>query len=116
MEETIKRLNQLASDLSVEWSKRSEGGYTVSEYATLMTMSLRAMIAAADLIPVKGEERKELVMHYAGELFDKFAHRIVPIYLKPVWFVVAPAARQLAMSLASGTIEGLLPIVRGETA
>lgn len=114
MEDTIKRLNDIAAGLSVEWQIRSEGGFTIAEYGTLMTMSLKAMVEAAELIPVSGTQRKELVMHYAGELFDRYASLIVPIYLKPAWWLLAPAARQLALSLASGTVEAILPMVRGE--
>jgi hypothetical protein len=114
VEETIKRLNDIAAGLSIEWQIRSEGGFTVAEYGTLMTMSLKAMVEAADVIPISGTQRKELVMHYAGELFDKYASQIVPLYLKPAWWLLAPAARQLALSLASGMVEAILPMVRGD--
>jgi len=103
------RANEYAEECRVKYAD----GLTISEFSSLVVTGLRLFIAAADSIPVNGAERKKWVLYYAGELFDAFADKIVPVYVKPFWFMLRPAARTLMQNLAGGAIESLLPVVRG---
>lgn len=88
------------------------GGITVAEFGELAVALMRIAISAADAIPVDGAMRKEFVVNAIGLLFDEVADRCVPTLAWPIWLIVRPAVRSLALLAASGAIESLLPLVR----
>jgi len=93
-------------------SKRAEDGLSLQDFSAIFFGGVRLAIAAVDGIPIEGSERKRMVMHFAGTLFDKYADKVIPIYAYPFWIVVKPAAKMLLMSLAAGAVEAILPLVR----
>lgn len=93
--------------------KLSEGGLTISEFGELLVALLRLAVKLADGYQVPGEQKKAWVLEIVGVFFDEVADGLVPIYAKPVWFLLRPAVRSLVLSLASGAIESILPLVRG---
>ena len=83
--------------------------------AELLVSGMRLGIAAVDGVAgLTGEQRKAEVLALVAQLFDEFAGRAIPLAFYPVWILAKPAARALALSLASGAIESLLPLVRGQ--
>ena len=56
-------------------------------------------------------QKKSLSVNVAGDVFDAVAALVVPLPLKPLWWLIRPAARALCISLASGLVEGVVPIV-----
>lgn len=88
-------------------------GITVAEFGELFFALLRVLVAAADSVPAEGPQRKEWVLHAIGVFFDEVADYMVPTVAKPFWFMFRPGFRSLALSLASGAIESLLPLIRG---
>lgn len=92
---------------------KAADGLTIAELSELIVSGLRLGIAAVDGVAgMTGAERKSQVLELAGRLFDEFADKAIPLALYPLWLLVKPAVRALALSLASGAIESLLPIVR----
>jgi hypothetical protein len=94
--------------------EKSADGLTIAEFSELSVAGLKVAVAACDALSVGGSERKKISMECAAMLFDTLADACVPIFLKPVWWVLRPAARSLCLSLSSGAIEVLLPMIRGE--
>ncbi len=95
-----------------EVNERAKDGISLQDFSAIFFGGLRLAVAAVDAIPIEGVERKRMVMHFAGTLFDKYADKMIPIYVYPFWFVVKPAAKMLLMSLAAGAVEAILPLVR----
>jgi len=95
-----------------EVNERASDGLSLQDFSAIFFGSLRLAIAAVDSIPVDGVERKKMVMEFAGTIFNKYADRIIPLYLYPAWLLVKPAVRLLLMSIAAGAIEAILPLVR----
>lgn len=92
---------------------KAADGLTIAELSELIVSGLRLGIATVDEVAgMTGAERKKQVLELAGQLFDEFADRAIPLPLYPLWFFVKPAARALTLSLASGAVESLLPLVR----
>ena len=105
-------LNQkLAAYIEVARQKVSDG-LTVSELAELVLGALRLSIAAVDDLYAPGADKKATVVEMAATVFDQFADRVIPLPLRPVWWVFRPAARSLVCSLAAGAVEVLLPLIR----
>lgn len=94
--------------------ERAAGGLTVAEFGELLLAFLRVCISAADTFPMEGSERKTWVLHAVGVLFDEIADALVPVYLRPFWPLCRSCARSLVLKLASGAIEALLPLIRGD--
>lgn len=92
---------------------KAADGLTIAELSELIVSGLRLGIATVDgVAEMTGAERKAQVLELAGRLFDEFADRAIPLALYPLWLLVKPAARALTLSLASGAVESLLPLVR----
>lgn len=102
------RLGKFLQDVN----ERAKDGLSLQDFSAILFGGVRLAIEAVDAIPVEGSERKKMVMHFAGSLFDKYADKVIPIYVYPFWIVVKPAAKMLLMSLAAGAVEVLLPLVR----
>jgi hypothetical protein len=92
--------------------QRTRDGLTVPELAELILGALRLSIAAVDTLSAPGADKKATVIQVAATVFDAFADQVVPLALRPVWWVFRPAARSLVCSLAAGAVEVLLPLVR----
>jgi hypothetical protein len=92
---------------------KAADGLTISELSELLVSGMRLGIAAVDDVAgMTGAERKAQVLELVGRLFDEFADKAIPLAVYPLWLLVKPAARALALSLASGAVESLLPLVR----
>ena len=94
--------------------EKAADGLTVAEFSELSVGGLRIAVAACDALNVGGPERKKISMECAAMLFDTLADACIPIFLKPAWWLLRPAARSLCLSLSSGAIEVLLPMIRGD--
>jgi len=92
---------------------RASDGLTISEVCELTVSAMRIAIEAVDTLSVEGSEKKVIVLDLVAVIFENFADLVIPLPLKPVWWLVRPAFKSLALSLASGAIESLLPLVRG---
>ena len=87
-------------------------GITFGELVELIVAAMRLAIAAVDELGLAGDQKKAIVVDLAATLFDEFAGLAVPLPLKPVWWMVKPAARSLCQTLAAGAVEALIPLVR----
>ena len=92
---------------------RAADGLTISEVCELTVSAMRIAIEAVDTLTVEGSEKRVIVLDLVAVIFENFADLVIPLPLKPVWWLVRPAFKSLSLSLASGAIEALLPIVRG---
>ncbi|NDC63469.1 MAG: hypothetical protein EBZ59_05665 [Planctomycetia bacterium] len=92
--------------------RKAQNGLTVAEFGELMIALLQLAVAAADVLPHTGEERKSFVLEAVAVLFDTCADYCVPTLAYPLWLVVRPAVRSLVLAIASGAVEALLPVVR----
>lgn len=89
-------------------------GLTWGEFGELMVALLRLSIETLDHVgSLTGEEKREIVLHAVGRLFDLVADKAIPAVVYPVWLLVKSPVRSLVVALASGAIEQLLPMVRG---
>jgi len=89
------------------------GGITWSQFGELLIGLLRVAVEVLDHVGnLTGAEKKEIVLHAAGRLFDVVAGQAVPAALYPVWLLVRSPVRSLVLALASGAIEQILPLVR----
>ena len=94
---------------------KAADGLTLAEFTELGLGAIRISVHALDaLAMVAGDEKKRIVLEISGNTFDALADYMVPLAVKPVWWLVRPAARSLAQTLASGAIEAILPLVRGD--
>jgi hypothetical protein len=88
-------------------------GLTWGEFGQLLLALVKVAIHALDTLDhLTGAEKKEIVVHSAGVLFDAIADKAVPLALYPVWLIARPAVRSLIVALAGGAVEILLPMVR----
>lgn len=92
---------------------KAADGLTVAEFAEIVTSAMRLAIQSLDYFDGLGnDQKKQIVLDFVGDLFDEFADRLVPLYLWPIWLVSRSAIRLLVLSVASGAVEALLPLVR----
>jgi hypothetical protein len=93
--------------------RASESGISWSEFGELLVALLRLTITTVDeLHELTGSEKKEIVVHAAGILFDNVAGYAVPAWVSPFWFLARPSVRSLVVALSGGAVEILLPMVR----
>ena len=92
---------------------KAADGLTISELSELIVSAMRIAIGALDSIPVDGAQRKAIVIDFVGDMFDEFADRVVPLPLWPVWLLSKKTIRIIALAVAAGATEALLPLVRG---
>jgi hypothetical protein len=90
----------------------ASGGLTWIEFGDLLVGLLRLAITGAELFDLPGPVKKEIVLEAVAALFDSVADYAVPTMLLPLWLAARPAVRSLVLSLASGAIEQLLPLLR----
>lgn len=111
--EEASTLNQKVSAYISAAKLRASDGLTIAEVCELTVSAMRIAIGAVDALNVSGSEKKTIVLDLVRVLFEEFADLVIPLPLKPIWWLVRPAFKSLSLSLASGAIEALLPIVRG---
>ena len=92
---------------------RAKDGLTVAEFAEIALATMRLAVAAADESPMESSQKKDWVLEIVAAAFDQFAGLAVPVTLWPVWVIAKPALRALCLSLASGAIEFMLTVTRG---
>lgn len=89
-------------------------GITWSEFGSLLVALMRLSIQTLDTVDtLTGAEKREIVLHAVGVLFDLIADKAVPLTVWPIWVLARPAVRSLVLALASGSVEQLLTMVRG---
>jgi hypothetical protein len=93
--------------------RASAAGITWAEFGELFVALMRLSIRTLDAMDLlTGPEKKEIVLHAVGVLFDQVAHKAIPAVLWPVWVVSRSSIRSLILALAGGAVEILLPMVR----
>lgn len=112
---TLHDLSERVKAFVVEAQDRASDGISVADFAEIVVDLLRLVLAALDTIPADNASKKAWALSAVELLFDTLADKCVPVMIWPVWMIVRPAARQLVLLMASGLIEGLLPIVRAAT-
>lgn len=94
---------------------KAKEGLTVSEFGELFLALMRLCIEAVDSWEAAGDQKKELVLGALAELFDELADRAIPAYALPFWILARPVFRSALLALASGAIEVVLKLVRGQS-
>jgi hypothetical protein len=103
---------QLRAFIAVARVKAADG-ITLAEFAELGLAAMRVAIATVDALAVPGAEKRAAVLASVGVVFDALAGAVVvPPLMVPLWIVARPAIRSLALALAAGALETLLPLVR----
>ena len=91
----------------------SRDGITWGEFGELTVALLRLSIATLEQVStLSGAEKKEIALEAVAALFDTVADKAVPLTVYPLYMLARPAVRSLVLALASGAVEGLLPLVR----
>lgn len=91
---------------------RAADGLTIADLSHLTLDGMRLAIALLDRVTMPGADKKQEVLKLVAYLFDQFADACVPFAAKPVWWLVKPAVRALVLSISSGAVEFILPVVR----
>jgi hypothetical protein len=104
-------LDQISQLIEVTKARFADG-VSVSDLAEATVGGMRLAIGLLDRLDMAGAEKKAEVLKLVAYFFDQFADLCVPLVAKPVWWIVRPAVRALVLSLASGAVESLLPLVR----
>lgn len=98
----VERAQSLAKD-----------GLTIQEFGRLSVELMRLSISVLDTLQGPGADKKAIVIEAVGELFDAIADKCVPLAAYPLYVLFRPALRSLALAIAAGAIETLLPMIRG---
>jgi hypothetical protein len=104
-------LDQIGQLIEVTKARFADG-MSVSDLAEATVGGMRLAIGLLDRLEMPGAEKKQEVLKLVDFFFDQFADLCVPLVAKPIWWLVKPAVRALILSLASGAVESLLPLVR----
>jgi hypothetical protein len=107
-----KNFSDKISEFVFSVKVKAEDGLTVSELATITLDGMRLAITLLDRMQMPSVDKKAEVLRLVEYMFDTFADRVVPMYLKPIWFLMRSATRALVLSLAAGAVESLLPLIR----
>jgi hypothetical protein len=78
----------------------------------LIVAAMRLAIAAVDELELAGDQKKQIVADLAATLFDEFGDLVVPVVLRPAWWLIKPTLRSLIRTAAAGAVDALLPLVR----
>lgn len=91
-------------------------GLTLAEIGSATRGLLKLLVHTAELIGgVPGSQRKAWVMEAAEYFFDSVVQPAVPLFLRPVWWIVQPAVRAMYLSLCSELVELLVAEMKKET-
>ena len=94
---------------------QARDGLTWAEFGSLVAALVRLAVETLDATQtLTGPEKKAIVLESVGVLFDSLAVMCVPMTVYPFWFVIRSPARALAVAIAAGTIETILPLVRAK--
>lgn len=104
-------LTQIEEFLTVTRA-RVKDGITVADLSQITLGGMRLVIGLLDQVSMPGADKKAEVLKLVAYLFDNFADSCVPFLSQPVWWMVKPVVRSLVLSIASGAVEFLLPVVR----
>lgn len=105
-------LDQIAAFLETV-HRRSADGTTVAELAQNTVDAMRLAMTLLDTVTsMSGEEKKAEVLKLVSYVFDSYSDACVPLVAKPLWWIARPAVRALLLQVASGVVEGLLPVLR----
>ena len=113
--ESLNILKTSVEEFILRAKNLSKDGLTVAEFGHLFVDIMRLTIAAIDSIPIENSEKKVFVVQSVAILFDTVADKCIPLYVKPIWYLVKPAIRSLLLSVADGAVEGMLPMLREKT-
>lgn len=108
--ETVTTLESFLKDTRARFSD----GISLSDFGRTVFDGLRICIATVDALPMPGVERKEVVMAWAGDLFEAVSPLLVPTIAWPAWVLFRGTAKSVFLLVVSGAVESLLPIIRGE--
>jgi hypothetical protein len=92
--------------------KQANDGLTFAELCELVVAGMRLTIAAVDELDLAGPTKKQIVADCAVEIFTEFSDLMVPLPLRPLWWIIKPALRTLVHTAAAGAVDALLPVVR----
>ena len=102
------------SEFMEEAKRRAVDGVSTADVTALTLDAMRIAMTMLDGMVMDGKGKKAEVLRVAEYFFDSFADLCVPTIAKPLWWLMRPAVKALVMQLASGAVEALLPIVRGD--
>lgn len=102
LDEFIDKVNLVISDNKV----------SLQEFTMIVLCGIRMAIQFCDILPVDNSRRRIIVMATAGNLFDRYAKLVLPIWVRPFWFLISPSLKQALVTATSGAIEFLLPLIR----
>ena len=105
-------LSQIGAYISQARDKARDG-ISIADLASLTLDGMRLAIGLLDRLEMPGADKKAEVLKLVSYFFDSFADACVPFAAKPIWWLAKPAVRALVLSLASGAVESMLPMVRG---
>lgn len=92
--------------------RRFEDGISVSDFAGIFFDSMKLAVEAVDVLPIKGELRKAMVLDFADDIFETFAPMLIPPMALPFWFFAKPSIKKFFLLFASGIVEHILPMIR----
>jgi hypothetical protein len=92
---------------------RAADGISISDLTQDVLGGMRLAMQLLDAVNgMTGEEKKAETLKLVAYLFDTYSDACVPLLARPIWWLAKPAVRSLVMSIASGAIETMLPLVR----
>jgi hypothetical protein len=95
---------------------RASDGISISDLTQDVMGGMRLAIQLLDAVSaMTGEEKKNEVLKLVAYLFDTYSDACVPLLARPIWWITKPAVRALILSIASGAVESMLPLVRSVT-
>lgn len=86
----------------------SADGLTLKEFAQLTLELVKLSVRSAALLNIDNADKREIVLDGVAQLFDALADGLVPMYLKPVWFVLKSSVRSALLAAAAGAIDYVL--------
>ena len=95
-----------------EAKARAADGLSVADLTTLTVDAVRLAIELLDRMDMPGADKKTEAVRVVEYFFDTFSDACIPLAVRPLWWIVRPAARALIISCAGGLVEALLPMVR----
>lgn len=109
-DEYVQKLGQFIEDAR----RRAADGWSVADLAAVTLDGVRFAMTMLDGLSMQGQAKKGEVLRVVDYMFDAFSDGCVPLVAKPIWWLVRPAAKALVLQIASGAVESLLPVIRGD--
>lgn len=105
LSEKIMLFVQTAKGLAVD-------GLTLTEFWQLLFEALKIAVQFLESVPADGAQKKQWAMEAAALVYDELIDKVIPVWVWPMWMMIKPAARPLAMAAASALVEFVLPLLR----